>query len=304
MDQPDSIDDQPAVIDHCADEAEEVPSTSVSYQSVLSYPGGKKRAINQLRGIVDQHFPRTSTLYSPFHGGLSFELDCLSRGLVVHANDLFTPLSEFWQQVQQDRQAIEAIYLAEPRPVTAERVAEFRSELCAPVATVDRAHRAAYFLFVNKCSWSGQTLSGRVMSNRANQAKDRAGMLRANYLVRCGPLQGIHFTNLDALQWLDSVPVDDERVLVYADPHYVLKPGERGLYGVNGDHHKGFDHEKFRDALVKHPRWILTYNDCVEVRTLYAGYTMLPLTFHYTTSLVAGQREIATELVILSTREQ
>ena len=281
-----------------AEEEKRPMASPIPLKTVLAYPGGKTRAVKQLRAIREEHFPGTRVLYSPCHGGMSFELACVDDGMRVYANDMFPILSEFWQQVKADRQAIEDVYMSEPivRPGR-ERWNEMKDTLVNHADTLTPAQRAAYFLVLNKSSFSGQTLSSSY-STAAGTC-----VLRPGYLNRCGDLEAVEFSNMSAMDWLPNVPVGDD-TLIFADPPYYLAHRKRGLYGVSGDHHSNFDHTAFRDELVKHPRWMLTYNDTPLVRELYKGYTILELTFHYGMRMCTNGevRTTANELVILSKR--
>ena len=270
-----------------------------SLRSVLAYPGGKTRAVKQLRAIQLEHFPDARVLHSAFHGGCSFELDCASRGMRVVANDLSPHLSHFWREVQRDRRAVETVVLAEPRPPSRERWYQLRQTLLERPELLSTSERAAYYLLLNKYSYAGQTLS----SGYSIQPGRAAG-LPAGYLDRCGDLAQFTFSNEDALDWLRTVP-QREDVLLFVDPPYVLKPGQHGLYGVRGDLHEGFDHNhtRLRDELQRHPRWMLCYNDCPLVRELYKEHVILEVRFKYGTRVVEGVAQTdANELVILSTK--
>ncbi len=69
----------------------------------------------------------------------------------------------------------------------------------------------------------------------------------------------------------DSIPKHFNDFL-YCDPPYLIN---QKLYGHKGDKHRSFDHQALAELLRKHHRWILSYNDCVEVRELYKGYIIL-----------------------------
>src|SRR5690606_33077627 len=56
--------------------------------------------------------------------------------------------------------------------------------------------------------------------------------------------------------------------------HYYDPPYKKGnaLYGRNGDIHKEFDHQGFCDLIKPRKNWILSYNDCSEIRSMYKGF--------------------------------
>jgi DNA adenine methylase len=65
--------------------------------SPLRYPGGKTRAVKLLWAFLQKEYPGITEIASPFFGGGSFELKCASTGITVYGNDLFEPVSTFWQ---------------------------------------------------------------------------------------------------------------------------------------------------------------------------------------------------------------
>ena len=75
---------------------------------------------------------------------------------------------------------------------------------------------------------------------------------------------------------------------LYCDPPYFLGGDSKMFVGMYPHrnfpiHHKGFDHILLRDLLMKHKGgFILSYNDCSEIRNLYKGCKMIPLKWQYT----------------------
>nr|WP_330168340.1 DNA adenine methylase [Bartonella grahamii] len=59
---------------------------------------------------------------------------------------------------------------------------------------------------------------------------------------------------------------------LYCNPLYLIN---KKLYGHKGDKHNSFDHQALAELLRKRHGWVLSYNDCVEVRELYKGYIIL-----------------------------
>ena len=53
------------------------------------------------------------------------------------------------------------------------------------------------------------------------------------------------------------------------------------MYGADGDHHGGFDHEGLADILKERSKWVLSYNNCDYVRNLYNGYKILEVEWTY-----------------------
>ena len=256
------------------------PDTPKQVSPVLRYPGGKTRAVHRLAKFL----PRDTTeICSPFLGGGSFELYCASvRGLKVHAYDLFIPLVEFWQ------------YLLERPGALANRV-----ETYLPVLERDtfywlqrnqgmlesRLQRAAAFYVLNRASFFGSTMSGGMSPGHPRFT------LSAVERIRNFPHREISDLLLvkqgDFRDSLSRHP----KATVYADPPYLLESPT--LYGKNGDCHATFDHEGLRDILLRRGgRWLLSYNDCREVRDLYNGYIHRVPRWKYGMSHDKDSREI------------
>jgi DNA adenine methylase len=70
----------------------------------------------------------------------------------------------------------------------------------------------------------------------------------------------------------------------------------QSLYGVKGDTHKGFNHKALAEMLNKRDRWILSYNDCTEIRTFYKDNPILSLEWIYGIS----KNKQSNEILVLS----
>ena len=47
------------------------------------------------------------------------------------------------------------------------------------------------------------------------------------------------------------------------------------LYGDSGDTHAGFDHQGLHDILCRRSGWLMSYNNCEEIRSLYKDYEII-----------------------------
>ena len=79
----------------------------VKNKSPLRYPGGKTRACKKLDKILcnnNINIKTCSTIVSPFFGGGSFEFYLQNKyNKQIEANDKFTPLYNFWNQVKTNK---------------------------------------------------------------------------------------------------------------------------------------------------------------------------------------------------------
>lgn len=242
--------------------------STVSTRSPLRYPGGKSRAVRTLAAMLPRRTPRT--VVSPFVGGGSFELYLTSLGCEVHAFDGYEPLVAFWDVLLSQPAALEA-EVASRLPVTPEGFksaqAAVRSE---PPGSVEQA--ANYFV-VNRTSFSGATMSGGFSPQAAE------GRLTVKTVERLGQFSN---TLLSVRHALFEESLQRDAGFVFADPPYLLSGQGNKLYGTAGDMHESFDHVDFHAAItaVESP-WLITYNDCPEVRELYAAFDIVEAEWAY-----------------------
>jgi len=252
----------------------------MSFKSLLRYPGGKTRAMKILQDIAEKYFPGRTVLLSPFLGGGSFELSMAGKGLTVHGNDLFLPLYTFWKTAQEDAAGL-ADRVKEQMPVSKERFLELRSGILTSTEI------ARDYYIINRCSFSGSTFCGGYSKQAAEGRLTESSLLT----MRSVDLSKVHLTNLDAVAFLAlHPPVSD--TFIYADPPYYI---ETYLYGKDGDMHEGFDHAAFATALLTRSDWILSYNDCDYIRTLYAGCRFMEVSWSYG----MNKSKKSSELIIL-----
>lgn len=261
----------------------------VQNKSPLRYPGGKTRACTILYAIASRFFDLSSvdTLLSPFFGGGSFEFFLESKHpLSIFANDAFGPLIAFWTSCQTQNTEL-CDMLRETSTPSKEDFLAFQKSILAET----NALRLAYLYFVvNRCSFSGSTLSGGYSSNAALQRFTKTSIDRVEAL----DLSHVSFSNKDYETFLEAHP-DSSSSLLFVDPPYMLTNKSR-LYGHRGGMHANFDHVRLQTVLKTRTRWILTYNDCEEIRNLYRDYVIVPVDWKYGMNV----SKKSSELVILS----
>lgn len=247
------------------------PSLSLEKnKSPLRYPGGKTRAISILEKYVSEYFPTKTVLLSPFFGGGSFELAMAKKlKLKIYGNDLFIPLYNFWK-VQQAQPHTLVKTIRSKMPVTKESFQDMRSSILENPDPLDQA--AAYFC-INRCSFSGATLSGG-FSKQAAQGRLTESSLQT--LAACDT-KTMGFSNMDCVAFLEAHPQTDT-TFVYADPPYYISSY---IYGKDGDMHTSFNHEAFAAAIQKRNDWMISYNDCEYIRNLYKDCRIMKESWSY-----------------------
>ncbi|MCW3073497.1 MAG: hypothetical protein JWP69_566 [Flaviaesturariibacter sp.] len=234
---------------------------SRSYKSPLRYPGGKTRAIREISRYIPRNVKR---ICSPFLGGGSIELVLASEGVEVFGYDCFTPLIEFWRELLKSPKSL-ARRVEKYLPLTRRRFYHFQKRF---FAIKRKEKRAAVFYVLNRSSFSGTTLSGGMSLNHPRFTISTIDTLKTFKARK------FHVKEMDFRQ---SIPLHANDFL-YLDPPYMLKSK---LYGIKGDLQHTIDHGALGQLLYKRSGWLLSYNDCVEVRELYKNYRIVKASWSY-----------------------
>lgn len=246
-------------------------NSSLKYpKSPLRYPGGKARAVDQILRII----PATeSVLVSPFFGGGSVEIAAASLGLTVRGYDVFQPLVDFWIELLLNPQRL-ANQVETFFPLEKKRFYDLQKGSFS-----NRLDSAAVFYVLNRSSFGGSTLSGGMSPGHPRFTKSSIEYLR-NFSV---PRLNVAFGDFH-----ETIP-DHPNDFLYLDPPYLIA---NTLYGKNGDTHKYFDHVGLCDILRKRDKWVLSYNDCDEIRKMYHGFRTFSPHWKYGMSHEKESREL------------
>ena len=174
--------------------------------SGLRYPGGKTRSVDLLARFI----PSGQTSFvSPFIGGGSFEIHLSKRGH-VSCYDIFKPLVTYWNWLLRDPSAL-ADTVQTLMPVNKERFGELQ-KLLAEHVTSEELNVAARYFAVNRCSFSGTTLSGGYSQEAATKRFTQSSIDR----LRETALTGITV----ACQSFEETLREPTSSFVFADPPY------------------------------------------------------------------------------------
>ena len=239
-----------------------------SLKTPLRYPGGKSRAITKM----SRYLPEMS-MYNeyrePFLGGGSVALYMTKHypHLKIWVNDLYEPLSNFWQQLQHEGNEIttrlRTFKTAYSTPEKAKELFNDCKELVNDTSA-SLTTRAVSFYIVNKCSFSGLTES----SSFSKQASDSNFSLRGiEKLPEYSKLiENWKITNLS----YEELETDNKNVFTYFDPPYEIGVP---IYGKRGEMHKHFDHDKFAadcDGQTNHQ--MISYNSTQVIRNRFKDW--------------------------------
>lgn len=290
--------------------------------SPIAYPGAKTRVTNNILSILPDGI---KDWREPFFGGGSVSLAFIQSKKARQCErfvvgDLYEEVYLFWKSCQTDVEELidfvtgrwteYAPHFTELKKMTAsdkgykelyELVREEESrKLWEYVRKVDLSElspvqRGARFYLSSTMSFSGVADSGGMSKDRFmdfNFAK--LDNLRKVSKV----LQQIEIYNQSFEETMKDVNKDS---FVFLDPPYISQ--EVGhLYGKNGSTHNGFPHEKLAELCKSLScNWLMTLDDCVKTRKLYAGCKFEKLYIPYTmTSLVGRENRLNGEELFIS----
>ena len=268
----------------------------------LRYPGGKSRAVKHILPLISEkckawrHTKAASTpvLCSPFLGGGSIELAVAERGFRVYGYDVFDPIAWFWQALLSEPKKLAILadsfrvnhpdYVLNEKNVRGllkEDFARFRNEL--KVETDYSLMNAAKVYAINRSSFSGATFSGG-FSKRASYAR-----FTDSSIERVMSFKQPNLT-VEQADFKVSIPRHPDAFL-YCDPPYLLGGDRNKLYGTQGSTHAGFDHRGLYDLLSQRSDWVLSYNDCPEIRELYKDFEIRSAEWAYGMKNVGKRKE-------------
>jgi DNA adenine methylase len=258
--------------------------------SPLRYAGGKSKAI----GIILSNLPKLKEkkIVSPFFGGGSVEL-VLSQKLDIQVigYDIFGLLVNFWnvlihhknefldelklmnvntEQFTYNRHVL-LNYWDKIKPTdliynTKAKVELKDTDLNALDNNIIK--QAAYYYYNMTLSY-GPMFLGWPSSNEINEDKFKRRILK---------LEELNLKNLSVqCKSFESVLTDHIDDFLFLDPPYYLEGDSKMFKGMYPNcnfaiHHNHFDHVKLADLLKQHRGgFLMTYNNCMKVRTMYEG---------------------------------
>lgn len=254
------------------------------FLSPLRYPGGKRRLVNFMKAIIQQNGLLNGAYIEPYAGGASVGLALLFDGYVnyIYINDLDRSVYAFWYSVLHKTE--ELAQLIQKTPVTINEWYKQRDvQKNKKRESLIRLGFSTFFL--NRTNRSG-IISGGVIGGKG-QNGDWKLDCRFNKLELVERIrniaeykQKISLYNKDASSFIQTeLPEIENNALIYLDPPYYVK-GQQMLY-VN--YYEPGDHEAISNLISRvNQKWIISYDDVPEIRSLYKRYKSLAYKLHYT----------------------
>ena len=232
----------------------------LSVRQPLLYFGGKSRAIDQLMTFVP---PGTKEVVSPFIGSGSFELGMTNRGIRIYGYDADPLVVIFWEEL-----------LANPNvliPLIKYFVQQFHDgkldlkyDIYQGLET--NTQRAAMFICKQNLSFNG--LGTHMLKFQINDKGEPVAYNRpVARKIKFERIQDFYnpLLTVNLADFRESL-VKHPDTFAYIDPPY---PGTLCKYGDSPELNQNFPHSELADILYQRKKWILSYNDCDLVKTLY-----------------------------------
>lgn len=240
--------------------------------SPLRYPGGKSAMAGFLHGLRVANRLPDRNFAEPYAGGAGAALTLLFRGEApaVHINDIDEAVSDIWWAIL--KRIDEFSEMIETTPLTMDEWFRQRAIYRDP-KSVSRLERAFAAFYLNRCNRSGIILNGGAIGGIRQSGRWRldARFNRAGLVARCQRVaqQGsrIHLTALDGIEFVQSLA--DTGAFLFIDPPYFGKGPTLYLNALDPPYHAAL--ATALRAMNGSP-WVLTYDDCPEVRALYEDW--------------------------------
>lgn len=268
----------------------------ISY-SPLRYPGGKTKLYDYVLKIIKFNGLEGETYIEPFAGGAGLAIKLLLKNNVkrIVINDYDPAIYSFWQSVLYHTD--EFCNMIDNIDISIEQWDNQRNIYIKPQGYSVLEYGFATF-FLNRTNVSG-IINGGIIGGKSQDGEYKidARFNRDTLIKKIKAIaeykDEIHIYNLDAKELLKSQYLNKYRkVLINFDPPYVKK-GEQ-LYKNSFTQ---LDHELLAKEIYRCKRkWIVTYDVCTLVSTLYKKYRRSIIDINYS----ANTNRIAQEYVFFS----
>lgn len=257
----------------------------------LRYPGGKAKLGPYLSDVLRANKLVDGCYAEPYAGGAGAGLHLLFRGYAsqLQLNDIDRGVASFWRTVlshtEKFARKIERV------PLT---VAQWDKQKVILQSAPLGFDLGFAFFYLNRTNRSG-IMNGGIIGGRRQKGEwlidarfNRAAL--ASRVRAIGTMKRhISVTRLDALEFIDLLEGDETtRRLVYLDPPYFAKGQDLypNFYSPN-------DHARIAVRLARFRQpWMMTYDDCDEIRELYQTSTVLDSELSYSAREVRRGREV------------
>lgn len=230
--------------------------------SPLRYPGGKGRFAPFFTRIIRAQIPSPTHYAEPYAGGAGAALHLLNNGVVdyIHINDINAGIAAFWRTITTKHGAEDFCRLIEKTAVDIDEW--YQQQDIYRTAEADDLTLGFATFYLNRTNRSGILDAGPIGGIKQEgkwkidaRYNKKTLIERVQHIASLG--KNIHVTELDGLDFLETMENYKNKILVYADPPYVEQGEALYLHAFDTD-----DHRALADHLLsaEYP-WLLTYDD-------------------------------------------
>ena len=263
--------------------------------SPLRYPGGKSAmagllsSIRRLNGLGDR------VVAEPFAGGAgaSLTLLYLEESYRIYINDADPAIYDFWWTVVNRPQPF-----LEMLSKTRVTMTEWRRQrdVYRDRSHTSRLRRGFSTFYLNRCNRSGIIMNGGPIGGVTQTGKWKlcARFNKSELRRRCEKIaeyrERIRVSCDDGIRLIERL--DPKSTFFFIDPPYFEKGPTLYLNALDKNYHATL---ATRLKMMPETAWVLTYDDCPEVRRMYRGWAVLrPFSLRY----AAAERRTGKELLI------
>lgn len=236
-------------------------------KSPLRYPGGKTRAIPNIAPLLKDK----GDICSPFFGGGSIELNIPNR---VYGYDNLRPLTVFWNVILNNPSSLYQ-YVLMNKDITRDKFKVLQNSI---TSLSDDIEIAGTFFILNRCSYSGATLCSGFSTGTPRFTNSS--------ISRIKEFKSKNIVSVECMCFTESIPMNSTRFL-YLDPPYY---GKENIYGFMNEKH--FNHNALREILSQRDGWVLSYNDCPQIRDMYKDYKITTPQWSYCMNSTKKSKEL------------
>lgn len=271
--------------------------------SPLRYPGGKGKFYKYIIPIFERNNMKNIIYVEPFAGGAGLACELLLNKKVnkIILNDYDRSIFAFWYSIINNTDEF-CDRILNVEITLNERTKQKEIQSSKDTATLLDLGFSTFFL--NRTNRSGIIKGGPISTNEYSGTYPlncRFNKEKLTEIIRniAAERNNIELFNLDAIQLIQTLKNSNENYFIFFDPPYYHNG--KDLY-VN--FYKKDDHiilaKTIIDNLQNH-KWILTYDNCTEIKTIYKEFKKNKDTNFkkktYTLSYTAGKARKATELI-------
>lgn len=261
--------------------------------SPLRYPGGKSAMASVLAQVRHINNLGNRAVAEPFAGGAGASLAMLFDEVApeIRINDRDLAIRDFWWSITQHCDKFVALLRS-----TRISMAEWRRQrdVYRSRARISRLRRGFATFYLNRCNRSGIIFNGGPIGGvkQTGNWKLNARFNKPDLIKRCERIADyrdrVGVSGLDGIEFIRSL--NAKRTFFFIDPPYFEKGQSLYLNVVDSAYHARLAAQL---RTMSDAAWVLTYDDCPEIRKLYAGWTEIrPFSLRYSAADRRGGCEV------------